>query len=113
MNPKPAGTTGKSANIIKAHRIKEKLNHIPLHFQNNARSFVILHIARFNIHAANLHNTIIPFDGGGGRGRGVTLNLKCYFTFSDRVTGEECLLLLFGLVGNFSTPSNVDGEDIS
>lgn len=43
--PKPAGTTGRRANIIKAHRIKEKLNHIPLHFQNNARSFVILHIA--------------------------------------------------------------------
>lgn len=76
MNPKPAGTTGKSANIIKAHRIKEKLNHIPLHFQNNARSFVILHIARFNIHAANLHNTIIPFDGGWGEGSGGNFKFK-------------------------------------
>lgn len=50
---------------------------------------------------------------------GVTLNLKYYFTFSDSETGEErrldCLLPYFfsGLVGNFSTPSNVDGEDVS
>lgn len=86
MNPKPAGTTGKSANIIKAHRIKEKLNHIPLHFQNNARSFVILHIVGLIFMLLICITQSFPLMVVVVVG-GVTLNLKYYFTSSDRETG--------------------------
>lgn len=40
--PKTHSHNWEKVNVMKAHRIKEKLKHIPLHFQNNACSFVIL-----------------------------------------------------------------------
>lgn len=63
MNPNPLAQLGNGEHY-KVHRIKEKLNPIPLQPRNNARSFVKLHVVGLIFMLVHLHETIAPFDGG-------------------------------------------------